>query len=178
MIRTAVGDSVEPIYLHPEPKTFKDAVANLRAFSDEGRKERTLQHRPNAVAYTSAPRLRECFGWIKINGGELCNLDREIRPPKDVLDRIVREILPSEDYYAIVYGFIPEPQQPLDMDAIQTQLDFCWLAGFCLVPMEPENWKGSGVLIDMADIICPWHAGWFQARYRRLLAKELFIDRD
>ncbi|KAJ9129840.1 hypothetical protein NKR23_g12445 [Pleurostoma richardsiae] len=144
-----------PIYLQPEPKTHRDAVANLRAFSDEGRRKRTFQHLPNAVSYTSVPRLRECFGWVKVSGRELCGLGWDLRPPSVVLDGLSRKIRPAEEYYAIVYEFIPEEQ--LRVDVIQSQLDLFWLAGFCLVPMQLCNWKGPGVLVDLADLICPWH---------------------
>jgi len=112
-----------------------------------------------------------------ISGRSLCGLDPEVCPPRVTLDGVVRKILPTEEYYAIVYEFVPESQL-VDMDVMQSQLDFYWLAGFCLVPMRLENWKGPGVLIDMADIICPWHAGWFQTWYRRLLAQELLAGQD
>lgn len=177
MMQKAVVDSVEPIYLHPDPTTWKDAVANLHAFSEEGRHERRFRSLPNAVPYSSIPRQRECFGWIKVSGRELHNMDKSIRPPRDTLDGVVREILPSELYHAVVYEFISE-EHHLDMDVLQSQLDFFWLTGFCLVPLRVENWKGPGILIDMADIICPWHAGWFQTRYSQGFAKELFSNEE
>jgi hypothetical protein len=169
MIQAAIEDSTEPIYLNPEPKTLRDAVANLNAFSDEGRHRQRFRYSPGAVLYSSTPRLRECFGWTMVSGGELYELRRDLRPPRETLDGILRQILPTEEYYAIIYEFIPDCQLDIDNHVIQSQLDFYWLVGFCVVPMRPENWKGPGVLIDMADIVCPWHAGWSQAWYKRFL---------
>lgn len=174
MIQTAVGKSDETIYLHPEPKTREDAIGNLYAFSDEGRRTQEFRDIPGAVQYTSIPRLRECYGWTKIRGRELHNLPRDLRPPSVVIDEVSREIRRTEEYYAIVYEFFPEEQRPLDMAIVQYQLDFYWRAGFCLaIYLKPENWKHPGVLIDMADLICPWHAGWFPSNYVRRAAKEV-----
>ncbi|PNY27983.1 Uncharacterized protein TCAP_02091 [Tolypocladium capitatum] len=138
MIHTAVQDSSEPIYLNPEPKTYTS---------------------------TSLPRLRECFGWISVSGKELSSLRRGMRPPGGTLDNIVRQILPSEHYYAIIYEFLPQGGLLTDADLMRPSLDFFWLAGFCSVPLRLENWSESGVLIDVADIICPWHAGWSESRH-------------
>ncbi|KAK5987624.1 hypothetical protein PT974_11756 [Cladobotryum mycophilum] len=125
MMQTAVKKSDEPIYLRPEPTTYKHAVANLHAFSDEGRQKQYFRKLPNAVQYTTLPRLRQCFGWTKVSGRELQSLSAELRPIRAVLDRTVRDISPREEYYAIVYEFIPEtgPEQE-GVDAEQSQLDF------------------------------------------------------
>ncbi|KAI5860387.1 hypothetical protein GGS23DRAFT_613950 [Durotheca rogersii] len=175
-IQIECNDSTEPIYLNPEPKTFQDALANLHAFSDEGRRKQRFRDTPGAIPYSSAPRLRQCFGWTKVSGKELYALRREMWPPRAVLGGLVREIRPSEEYYAIVYELIPQDQPAMDVHVTQSQLDFFWLVGFCFVPMRLENWAGPGMLLDMADIICPWHAGWFKALYRRFVVTNLSSD--
>ncbi len=171
MIQAAVGNSTEPIYLNPEPKTFEDAIANLSAFSDEGRRKQMFRQLPNAVLYSTVPRLRECFGWTKVSGRELYDLPQDIRPQSDVTDGVKREILRTEEYYAIVYEFIPDCQLGMDLQVVQSQLDFYWLVGFCIILTRPENWAAPGMLMDMADIVCPWHAAWSRTWYKRRLAK-------
>ncbi|KAK2036350.1 hypothetical protein LZ31DRAFT_483984 [Colletotrichum somersetense] len=161
-----------PIFLNPTPKTKKQALINLQAFSDEGRRQRKLEKLPNRVSPT-VPQIRECFGWTKVTGQKLWGLGPKNTPPSTTLDGIRREIWPDEEYYAIVYDFVPESQS-LDNDVVQSQLDFYYLVGFCLtVPMRKDNWKGCGMLVDMADLICPWHVGWSVGMFRRRLANEL-----
>ncbi len=161
------------VYLNPEPKTFQDALANLHAFSDEGRRKQRFRDLAGAIPYTSTPRLRECFGWMMVSGMELLALPMGIRPPRVKLGGQVHEILPTQEYYAIVYEWIPESESVMDKDIVQSQLDFFWLVGFCFVPIRLENWVRPGVLIDTADLICPWHIGWFLPWYKRYIVKEL-----
>lgn len=161
MIQTAVEDSSGPILIRPDPTTREDAIANLYAFSDEGRRGPRLGP-PAAVPY-NPPSLRGCFGWTTICGRKLCSLEPELRPPRVTLGRARRQIVPSECYPAMVLEYIPEPRDPVcSIEA--KQLRPYWEAGFCFVSIRPENWKGE-VLIDMSDIVCPWHAGWNQGLY-------------
>jgi hypothetical protein len=170
MIQSAVQDSTEPVYLNPEPKSFEDAVANLKAFSDEGRQEQRFRDEMGAVQYTSTPRLRGCFGWTKVSGENLFSLPPEKRPPCVKLDGLVRQMHSDQDYFAIVYEFVPQCRVVAAMDVMQSQLDFFWLVGFCFVPfMRTKEWFRFGVFMDMSDLMCPWHAGWFNAGYRRFV---------
>ncbi|KAH8907512.1 hypothetical protein BR93DRAFT_958149 [Coniochaeta sp. PMI_546] len=171
MIQTALRMSDEPIHLHPEPRTYDDGIGNLYAFSDKGRQTRESRNIPGAAQYTSTPRLRECYGWTEIRGQEPHSLPRHLRPPSVVIDKVPREIRPTENYY--VSQLIKE-QRPLDVVVVQSQLDFYWREGFCLASyLKPDNWKHPGVLMDMTDLICPWHAGWFKSNYVRRAAQEV-----
>lgn len=78
-----------------------------------------------------------------------------MRVPEVRLDGAVRDISPSEDYHAIVYEYVSDTGCAFSSEIVQAQLDFFWLAGFCLVPSRVENWKGVGILVDMADLIYP-----------------------
>lgn len=173
LMRCAIERSSDPIWLSPEPKTFHDAARNLHAFSDEGRSRQRFRETPGAVKYSTVPHLRKCYGWTMISGKELCALPPSMVSPRVRLDADMREISPSQDYHAIVYEYVSDSDHALDIEVVQAQLDLFWLAGFCLVPMRIENWKGAGVLVDMADLICPWHAGWFSSRYKRRHAREV-----
>ncbi|KPM34267.1 hypothetical protein AK830_g12308 [Neonectria ditissima] len=126
----------QPTYLNPKPKTKKHALVNLQAFSDEGRRRGKLREIRGTVPCTSTPRLRECFGWTKVSGQELWDLGPKNRPPSDTLDGLHREISPDEEYYAIVYEFIPENPPALNRDVIQSQLDF-----YCSQWVMIEGWK-------------------------------------
>ncbi|OIW30774.1 hypothetical protein CONLIGDRAFT_594704 [Coniochaeta ligniaria NRRL 30616] len=162
MMQTAVQDCPETIYLKPDPESWKEAIANLHAFSDEGRRKPRFCHLPNAVQY-APPRIRGCFGWTKISGKELRSLGPGRRPPTVTTGRVKRQILPSEHYSAIVFEYIPEPEGPMS-EIERKQLIPYWQAGFCFVSVRPENWKGD-VLLDMSDIACPWDANWSRPLY-------------
>lgn len=94
------------------------------------------------------------------------------------MDGVIREILPTEYYYAIVYEYVPDTQCALTADVLQAQLDFFWLSGFCLVPLRAENWTGPGILLDLADLICPWQAAWFASLYKQQRAREVTQNTD
>ncbi|KAM5368762.1 hypothetical protein ACJZ2D_009316 [Fusarium nematophilum] len=173
MMRFAVENSSDSIWLHPQPKTFRNALLNLHAFSDEGRTRQLFRNTPGAIQYSTTPHLRKCYGWIVISGKELCALPSKVRTPEAKVDDVVREISPNEDYHAVVYEYVSNTRCTLSTEAVQAQLDFFWLAGFCLVPLRIENWKGTGILVDMADLICPWHAAWFPSQYEQRDAREV-----
>ncbi|KAH8909443.1 hypothetical protein BR93DRAFT_924428 [Coniochaeta sp. PMI_546] len=180
MIQSAVLQSNEPIYLNPDPKTFQDAVANLQAFCAEGRQRQRFRKMPDAAQYTSTPRIRECFGWTTVNGSQLFALPWGKRPPVHRFKNELRALRPDEDYFAIVYEFIPEcggGALPATAADIQSQLDFFWLIGFCFVPvMRTEEWHRFGLFMDMSDLVCPWSAGWSNMAYRRFVVCDDSID--
>lgn len=110
---------------------------------------------------------------MEISGNELFALPRGLKPVDIKLDGNVRRISRNEEYHAIVYEYLPDSGSAMDVEVIQAQLDLFWLAGFCMVPVRKENWKGSGVLLDMADLICPWHVGWYPDMYKRRPAEDI-----
>ncbi|CRK12742.1 hypothetical protein BN1723_009783 [Verticillium longisporum] len=173
MIQAAVNNSSEPIYLKAEPKTHGDAVKNLHAFSDEGRKTCRYKGRPDSISYSSTPRLRRCYGWTKVHGKDLWALGPALQPPDVTIGGIRRHIRRDEEYYAIVYEFLSEGKISTNAAAVQQELDFFWRVGFCFVPLRKVNWI-DGVLLDMADIVCPWHAAWHYTRYKRYVRCDEF----
>lgn len=173
MIHFATEHYSDSIWLNPDPRTFPDAIRNLHAFSDEGRERKLFRDIPGAVNYTSTLRARKCFGWTTVRGEDLYALRRDIRPHEVHLDGIARSISSTQSYHAILYELIPDNPDAPSLDALQSQLDFFWLCGFCMVPLRSANWKGPGILLDLADLICPWHAAWFASRYKRREAEEI-----
>lgn len=76
------------------------------------------------------------------------------------------EIKGEETYFCIVYAFVPGKR--LRADTILSQMDFFHAVGFDIVPFNPANWRGEGVLIDFSDIISPFfHLDWDNARYAK-----------
>ncbi|KAG6092135.1 hypothetical protein E4U30_005830 [Claviceps sp. LM220 group G6] len=175
-MRFAIENSSDPIWLNPNPKTFDDAASNLHAFSTEGRSEARFRDMPGAVEYSTAPRLRECYGWTSITGKELWALPSLLKPPElkmNLCGSEVRRMRSTENYRAIVYEYVPSSDAGMDAEIIQAQLDFFWLGGWCMVPMRIENWGGAGILLDMADLVCLCHIGWYKEFYRRAEAIEV-----
>ncbi|KAK4076672.1 uncharacterized protein Triagg1_4275 [Trichoderma aggressivum f. europaeum] len=169
-IRAAVENSAEPVYLKKEPKTWKDAVRNLYSFSNEGRLKPKMRDAANSISLTTSsfPRIRECYGWLTISGAELSGLGPKLWPTGVVLDRVKRQMSPYEEYFAILYEFIP-PQDDTNAAvdirrAMQAQIDLFWRAGLCMTIKRSENWK-QGILLDMADLVSPWHVEWNRFLY-------------
>ncbi|KAF4446743.1 hypothetical protein F53441_9677 [Fusarium austroafricanum] len=154
-MRFAIDNSSNPTWLNPNPTTFREAALNLHAFSDEGRSRQLYRKVLGAVEYSIAPHLRECYGWTSISGKDFCALPSILCPPEVRSGREVRNIWPTEEYNAIVYEYVPSNDVGLDVDVVQKQLDFFWFGGWCLVPLQPANWGGAGILLDMGDLILP-----------------------
>ncbi|KAG6075578.1 hypothetical protein E4U15_005589 [Claviceps sp. LM218 group G6] len=182
-MRFAIENSANSIWLHPNPKTHREGLYNLHAFSEEGRIRQRYREMPDAVKYSAAPRLRECYGWISISGEEIMKMPQALRPYVLSLDRRGegrRQFFSTGQYYALVYEYIPSTEAgseaDLDVDVVQPQLDFLWLGGWCLTMMKRDNWGGDGILLDMADVMSVFHRGWHGWLYSRRRAAE-FTER-
>ncbi|KAG6292385.1 hypothetical protein E4U45_006967 [Claviceps purpurea] len=175
-MRFAIENSADSIWLRPNPETHREGVYNLHAFSDEGRTRQRYREMPGAVKYSAAPRLRECYGWTLISGEEIWTMPRPLRPPIIRLGqdgRDYRHFFRAQQYYAIVYEYVPSSEAGLDVDVVQPQLDFFWLGGWCLATMKRDNWGGDGILLDMADAISPLQSGWHRLMYWRRRATDV-----
>lgn len=160
MIETAVDHATEakPIVILDKPTTRDEAIWNLFAFSDEGRRKPLPRDDPKHISVTSIPQIRKCHGWLKISGQRLQDLGPELAPPRLVLDGIVREIKPPYGYFGIVYEYIDSGKN--DTCVVQEGMDFFWRTGFAFArTLKEKNWE-RGVLVDMSEIICPWQLGW------------------
>lgn len=171
MIRGAMDARTpsDPIRVHKEPKTKDDALSNLRSFSVEGQQRR---HMRSCIELTPEhiPRLRGCYGWLKLSGDFLNGLGRMAAPEVKLRNRY-REFFSGREYFAIVYEYIEEGNA--DEGKVQAALDFYYMTGFqfTLSPLL-ANWK-SGVLIDFSDIMCPFTYGAPKKSRKRLTADGL-----
>lgn len=153
------------ILVNANPKTQDEALANLRAFSVEGRLRSAGTSSTTPII--SMPRMVTCYGWLKFNGQVLLKMPREKRPPPIRVDKRTRSLSPSEEYTAIVYEYIAQGENDT---AIVEEVDrFLWLAGFGHNSSPAKrNWRG-GVLVDLSDIV---HAGGFGWKWRAYGARK------
>lgn len=78
-------------------------------------------------------------------------------------NQVRHNISRREEYYAIVYEFIPKAEPGDYYEVMQSQLDFFWRVGFCFSLPRRENWEG-GILLDMSDLINTWYPTWSKKR--------------
>ncbi|KAG8411136.1 hypothetical protein J3459_016581 [Metarhizium acridum] len=147
-----------PILVIPDPQCRQEAQANLLAFSNEARQKNIGVQSHDLLSITSIPRMRKCYGWLQFTGEELRRrLPRKLAPPPIEVDKVVRSIHDEKLYTAVVYEFIEEAEN--DVDVVKTVLEFLWRAGFSHHSPKADNWKGS-VLVDLSDIENARTYGW------------------
>ncbi|KAI1464896.1 uncharacterized protein F4812DRAFT_440872 [Daldinia caldariorum] len=179
-IKEATEGITPPILDHPYPETKDVAQRNLFSFSLEGRQaglsswtDAGLHFEPMSV--TSMPRMRECFGWAKVNGNSILGgWPRHVFPLPVKIEKVKREFEFDIEYSAIVYEWIDgkgnDPATVEDVDA------FLWCAGFSFQGGSHEqNWKGS-VLIDLGDIVFAHGYGWDKNAFRARTAAEILLE--
>jgi hypothetical protein len=163
-----------PILVHARPVGYEDAVDNILAFSAEGRQRQQVKD-ADGVQISSVPRMKKCFGWLKIDGEHLYNLpQRRLRPISVRLPKYGdRCIVRGQRHFAIMYEYVPEGDN--DRGQMQQVLDFLWRAGFEYTQtLQKENWK-SGVLVDLSDFRSPLDDGWHPKGYGRRDASRAFL---
>lgn len=128
MIEAAVKspDFPGPIRVRAKPTDRNQALINLYAFSNEGRRDQLLRDISGCIEVSTMPRTRRCFGWLKISGREVGG-DKYSRPMV-MVEKLRREIDLDQEYTAIVYEFIPKGEN--NPDTVQSTIDFFWRAGF------------------------------------------------
>lgn len=129
-------------------------MRNLWAFSKEGF-ESIPPENFKELSLPSTP-INNCLGWVEIPSHAI----NQALPYGSLMKM-------EESYFGIVYDFVPRAR--LNPDAISSQLDFFHVAGFDIVPFNPTNWRGEGILIDFSDIVSPlapdWH--WRRTNYAK-----------
>ncbi|KAL2133571.1 hypothetical protein VTI74DRAFT_2135 [Chaetomium olivicolor] len=157
-IAAAVSHDTEtlPIRLHAHPSGYEDAMDNLLAFSTEARQGRQVKD-TGVVEIFPISRMKKCFGWLKIDGKQLCSLPRRLGSAMVGLPNGFKcQVFPDRQYFAIVHEYIPEDEN--DRRQMQLVLDFLWCAGSDFDQLlRNENWK-SGV--PVSDFISPGGYGW------------------
>ncbi|RSL69127.1 hypothetical protein CEP51_012390 [Fusarium floridanum] len=149
------------IYLNPSPKTKKDAAANFYAFTEESLQSQS--QRIQDFSISSVPRLRKCYGWLKISGRD-SRIPSALWPPTLNVGKIQRRMSGDREHIAIVYEYIEEEAN--DPKTTEEVITFLWRAGFSFTNYpEERNWKG-GVLLDLSEIVHVEGYGWKSRDFR------------
>lgn len=163
-MEAAVADAARPdntngpILVIPGPRVWSEAYENMLAFSNEARRRCIGVQSHDLMSITSMPRMRKCYGWMQFTGEELYRrLPRRLIPPCVEVDKVVRSIDDEKLYTAVVYEFIEEAAN--DVDVVKSVMEFLWHAGFSYLWPKADNWK-AGVLVDLSDIVNPRSYGW------------------
>ncbi|KAK3943412.1 hypothetical protein QBC46DRAFT_338662 [Diplogelasinospora grovesii] len=94
----------------------------------------------------------------------IAGIDGDLAQHYPLLSTVKTALRPKEDYFAIVYEFVPDcggGGLPATAAEMQRQLDFFWLIR---------------LFMDMSDLVCPWSTGWSGMAYGRLLLAMIGID--
>ncbi|KAI1780364.1 hypothetical protein F4818DRAFT_395467 [Hypoxylon cercidicola] len=146
------------ILINPEPKTRRDALENTLNFSQERRQNGSSKTGLEPMPISSIPRLRQCYGWVKINGQIFDTWPRHALPRNRNIEKLTRTVSRDKEYIAIIYEYIDEAEN--DPVVVEEVSDFLWRAGFGYTSSSlARNWK-SGVLIDLSDIVHASGYGW------------------
>lgn len=155
--------SGSPVMVNPNPKTKEDALANILAFSNEGRREQQPAQRPKPIL--SVPRMKKCYGWLTVDSTLFRGLSRELWPPVIYSGSVKRSMSYDQEYIALVSEFVEEGDN--DPEVVQDVLDFLWEGAFAhTLSSAARNWKSS-VLTDLGDIINPGDYAWKEHLYVR-----------
>ena len=177
MIESSVAQAAaesHPIQVNEQPKTKEEAMANLHAFSHEGRFEQGTTGAHGTRLISQMPRIKRCYGWLKLSGDVLCSLDRKMRAPPISLHKITRMISLDKEYIAIVYEYVEEGRN--DPAVVKGVLEFLWHAGFeATLGGGARNWK-SGVLVDLSDIVHAGGYGWLPKIYGETIAERVLLE--
>lgn len=148
----------KPIFLHPKPKTRRDAIRNLRAFSsDYG--ERYRSDPPEGFeAVVPTIHINDCLGWMQLDGDQASAVFRGLR-----VDH--RDLTKLPWYFAMVYKFVPPGAHQEDM--IRSQYNFFYSAGlfvrhtkettgavpafWWILPICSFHWPRSGENMTMGE---------------------------
>ncbi|KAK3292824.1 uncharacterized protein B0H64DRAFT_326975 [Chaetomium fimeti] len=159
--------SPEPIHVPAKRTTRLDCLRCLYAFSADGRRSRDFDGLPadSKVAMSdSDTRLRQCFGWIRVQGADFMRMNKIIEIDYDAKhngEGYASYLERDKIYYAIVYEYVPE--EKLELGPVQRQLDFFYYLGFLpCQTMRAVNWQGPGILLDFGDYNSPVDQ-WFPA---------------
>ncbi|OIW29682.1 hypothetical protein CONLIGDRAFT_654182 [Coniochaeta ligniaria NRRL 30616] len=171
-VEQAAGES--PITVDLDAKTKADVLANVLAFSNEGRREQQRQCAQRPKPISSIPRMKKCYGWLTVDSNLFRSVSWELRPPVVYSGRVKRSMSYDQEYIAIVSEFIEEGEN--DPEVVQKVLEFFWEVGFAhTLSPAARNWK-SGVLTDLGDIIQPGDYDWKEQRHRPVKAHSVLRE--
>ncbi|KAI0173377.1 hypothetical protein GGR52DRAFT_542896 [Hypoxylon sp. FL1284] len=143
LMEAAINDvEGSSILINPNPKTKLDALKNTFMFSQEGRQAGLSNVDFEPMVISSMPRMRQCYGWVKINRSILNTWPRNSRPENRNIEKVTRTVSSNKDHVAIIYEYIDEPESDNDSAVVEETSDFLWRAGFGYSTASlARNWK-------------------------------------
>ncbi|KAL7785174.1 hypothetical protein V8C37DRAFT_394597 [Trichoderma ceciliae] len=175
MMRESI--SSYPVQLLQNPEGKEEAEQNFFAFcqenSDQRRESGITENEIPAdhKLISSAPRVVECYGWLKLQSYIWDKLPRHLQAPHLKIDKTERYMEKNQDYISLVYEYIEEGENtPSKVEEVD---DFLYHAGFAytLAPLA-KNWVNS-VLVDQSDIVFYGGYGWRANGYRKRSAGQI-----
>ena len=157
-------ETKQPLHIYPVPRSHRQALYNLHAFSDDIDRRDALPEGvvPWLLQDGDELNINPCYGWLSIPVDDLHRLMRwRGRPEFDDFDLVG----PS---YCIAYNYVGHGGgEALDADRIIWHQRFFHCAGFYVAEFKHDNWRGDSTLIDMSDIVSPANGpGWPSRVYR------------
>ncbi|KAL2021181.1 hypothetical protein VTK56DRAFT_7487 [Thermocarpiscus australiensis] len=143
--------SPTPIYVPAKRTSRLDCLRCLYAFSVDGRRARPFDALPaqqRAEISDSFTRIRKCFGWTRVRGADFLAMNDIIEIDYRAWEKgegSASYLEPDQEYFAIVYEYIPPAE--LELDAVQRQLDFFHHIGF-------QPCQGHGRETGKARVFC------------------------
>lgn len=153
-----------PVRILPVPEDRIEARSNLMAFCDEQRAKQKLHDMgEDEIQVTSMPRLRRCYGWMRVTSAQLhAKIPRRRWPEYIDAGEWARGPENNRDYLAMVYEYIEDGENI--PEKMQETIDFLHDTGFhYTICTMLRNWKNS-MLIDFSDIIHVGGNGWCDVR--------------
>lgn len=133
-------ETKQPLYMYPAPTTHREALYNLRAFSDhiDQNKAQRKGIEPWQLQDGEELNINPCYGWLSIPVKDLHQLMRwHGRPEYDDFDLVG----PS---YCIAYNYVSDGGGvTLDVDRIIWHQRFFHRAGFYVAGFKYDNWRGD-----------------------------------
>ncbi|KLU81127.1 hypothetical protein MAPG_00222 [Magnaporthiopsis poae ATCC 64411] len=151
------------ILLHPGPKTRREAIRNLRAFSSDHDDKYRSDPPDGFEAAVPDVHINDCLGWMRLDGDQAWSVFGRLR-----VDH--RDLTKLPWYFAMVYKFVPKGDH--QEDVVRSQYNFFYSAGFVCAPYKEDNWRGSGILVDMADLVLPMAPEWNAFNYGRRVERK------
>lgn len=153
-VSRAAAESTQ-VNLNESPTTKQDAAANFYAFTEESLQNQSQQMQDFGIS--SVPRLRKCYGWLKISGRD-STIPLAVWPPTVDVGKLRRRMSGDGEHIAILYEYVEEEVN--DSKSIEDVTTFLRRAGFCFTNYpEERNWK-AGVLVDLSEIAHVEGYGW------------------
>lgn len=96
------------IRVNTNPRAHDEATTILIAFSREGQLEQQSTQDSKTIPISLVPRMRKCYGWLKLRGQMLLGIHMALRAPPPKISKMRRILSSDEVYVAAVDEYVEE----------------------------------------------------------------------